>query len=104
MVELASGTTQLKLKIIREPSRRAYSRSTTSPITSRFLSRPFISGVTGGRVPMRSGVAGTSGSTPETSIDGLWTARLPHLGSGSSPTPQSAVCAKTGRVWLEEVR
>ena len=53
---------------------------------------------------MRSGSAGTSGSTPETSIDGLWTARLPHLGSGSSPTPQSAVCAKTGRVWLEEVR
>lgn len=104
MVELAPGTTQLKLTSFSgQPSRRAYSRSTTSPNTSRFLSRPFISGVTGARAPTHSASAGTSGSTPATSINGLGAARLRHRGSGSSPTPPSAVCARPGRAASNEV-
>ena len=98
MVELAPRTTQLKLKgYSGKPSRRAYSRSTTSPNTCRFLSRPFISGATGARVPMHFASAGTSGSIPATSTDGLGTARLRHRGSGSFPTPPTAICARPGR-------
>lgn len=104
MVELEQRTTQLTLTSFSgKPSRRACSRSTTSPITSRFLSRPFISGVTGARAPTHFASAGTSGLILATSTDGSETARLRHRGSGSSPTPPSAVCARPGRVASNEV-
>lgn len=104
MVELEQRTTQLKLTSFSgKPSRRAYSPSTTSPNTCKFLSRLFISGVTGARAPTHFASAGTSGLILATSTDGSGTARLRHRLSGSSPTPPSAVCGRAGRAGSYEV-